>query len=620
MTSPDTLLIVGSLPPAACNGARLTEATARAFLSAGIEVAVLIDALAPPPSDDLGLKVMRPFDEQIQNGSFDTWPRLYVAGNGAPSLSTIRMLQDYPGAVVVADNSLYDIALMVFETSVNQDTAIENWLAGTAGQDGNTLARSLTHHRRRSKEIGHEISGYDACLSAATAHVALSGLQGTALADAGFSPVFAGPPPFDATIRHSTPWDAGNPLQLLAFGREPSSQNELLSHLAPADMINVSFSMRHAESARTALEASDVIIIMDGFDLPFCPLALASLAMGKTVVCANQAWSADLPPGCVLPVSHNRATAELALAVQALAQNADLRSALAESYRNFSTSEQNDQQAQKWCNTVLEAASSAKRMRSLQSILPPDMSFKSPMATAAQSMSGIRALIGSAPAPAILAQQFPDLDKEHCPKFLTPELAEFLAAFMEEPVLRIPEMLGFEEPLILGDPNSSMADTRIKVADWNSIQPALLQARDALAFGCNVDGVQAAHAVTSKKPISWLFRLPENAFADPGCDSLFEEEAGIFCKLDRTRRILTLVCFTGTAGTLSMSVQTSHTLVATDNTTTVFLHNNRAQPFKIGNHGVVAVKITASPAPSGEPIDLTKTLAEEGLLLEWSPL
>lgn len=620
MASPDTLLIVGSLPPAVCNSARLTEATARAFLRAGFDVTVLIDELAPPPADDLGLKIVRPFDDQVQKGIFDTWPRLYIAGNSAPGLSAIRMLQDYPGAVMVADNSLYDSALMAFDASVDHNAAIENWLVGAAGQDGKTLARSLTHHRRRSTAIGDEVSGYDTCLSAATAHIALSALQEAVFADAGFQSVHAGPPPFEQTIHQAAKRSAGHPLRALVFGLEPSSQSGLLAHLTPTDMIDVSFSLRHAETAIAAIEASDVVIVMDGFGLPFCPLTLTSLARGRAVVCANQAWSADLPMGCVLPVSHHRAMAELAITLQALAQTPDLQITLADNYGNSATS---DQQAKNWCNTVLEAAASAKRMRPPKSILPPDVNVKSSMAVATsteQSKSSVCALIGSAPAPAILAQQFQGLDNKHCPKFLTLELAEFLAAFIEEPLLRVPGMLGFEEPLILSAQSGSMPDMGIKVADWSTVQPALLHAQDALAFGCTVDGIPVAEAAKPKEPAEWIFRLPEKAFVDAGCDSVFDEDTGIFCKLDRTRRILTVICFTGTAGTLSMSVNTSHTLVATDNKTTLCLQANEAQPFKVGDHGVVAVKIAAAPAPSGEPADLTKTLAKEGLLLEWSPL
>lgn len=619
MASPGKLLLVGSLPPAVCNRARLTEATAKAFLETGFDVAVLIDELAPPPTDSLNLKILHPFDSSLQSGDYDAWPRLYIVGNNASSLPTLGMLQAYPGAAMVADNSLYDLALAAFKTVPDGDAAIADWLEGVAGQDGNVLARSITHHRRLSTAIGNEVPGFEACLSAATAHIALSGMQEVTLVDAGFSPLHVGPPPFNRGASQSTQPNADNPHRLLAFGIGPTYQTALRHHLAPTDGIDISFSLRHAASVLTEIEAADVILIMDGFDLSFCPLARASLAAGKIVVCAHQAWAADLPPGCVLPVKHETAMAELALAIQALIKNKDLRKALtANHYSDIAA----DRQAKEWCVAVYEAACSAVRMEPPQAVLPPEAPNAPPQAwpaSADRPVSGVRALIGAVPAPAILAHQFQDLDRQQCPKFMTPIIAEFLAAFTDEPPLRIPGLFGFEDPLILSTNANSNINPGTKVLDWPSIQPALLQAREALTFGCVVDGTQMVTAGQTKHPVHWTFRLPENAFSGRAHDTHLDADAGVFCKFDKTRHSLSLVCFTGTAGTLSMSIRTPHTVVATNNQTTMLLHDGQVQPFQVGNHGVAAVKMAASPSLSGDQVDLIKILAETGLILKWSP-
>lgn len=620
MASPDKLLLVGSLPPAVCNGARLTEATATAFLNAGYDVAVLIDELAPPPADNLSLKILRPFDASLQSGDYDAWPRLYVVGNNASSLPTLGMLQAYPGAVLVADNSLYDLALAAFKTVPDGDAAIADWLEGVAGQDGNVLARSITHHRRLSTAIGNEVPGFDACLSAATAHIALSGMQEATLADAGFSPLRVGPPPVNRDAPQSPQPIADTPRRLLAFGIGPTHQTALRHHLSSTDGIDISFSTRHAASVVTEIEAADAILIMDGFDLSFCPLAHASLAAGKIVVCAHQAWVADLPPGCVLPVKHEKAMAELALAIQVLIKNEDLRKALtANHYSDIAA----DRQAKEWCAAVHETACSAVCMKPPRAVLPPKAPNAPPQAwpaSADQPVSGVRALIGAVPAPAILAHQFQDLDRQQCPSFLTPIVTEFLAAFTDEPPLRIPGLFGFEDPLILSTNDNSQQNGNVKVTDWPSIQPALLQAREALTFGCVVDGAQMVTAGQTKHPVQWTFHLPENAFSGRADDTHLDADAGIFCKFDKTRHSLSLVCFTGAAGTLALSIKTSHTVVATNNQATMVLRDGEAQPFKVDGHGIAAIKMAASPSPSGEQVDLTKILAEAGLDLKWSPL
>lgn len=620
MASSGKLLLVGSLPPAVCNRARLTEATAKAFIEAGFDVAVLIDELAPPPADDLSLKVVRPFDASIQNGSYDAWPRLYIVGNNASSLPTAGMLKACPGPVMAAENSLYDLALAVFKTSNDQDVAIDDWLQDVAGQDGGVLARSITHHRRRSKAIANEVPGFDACLSAATAHIALSGLQEAILVDAGFSPLRAGPPPFSRAKQQSTPGNARNPLRLRAFGLQPACQATLRHHLASTDEVDITFSTRHAASVLAEIEASDVIIVMDGFDLSFCPLVMASLAEGKIVVCAHQAWAADLPPGCVLPIKHEKAMAELALAIQALIKNKDLRKALtANHYSDIAA----DRQAKEWCVAVHEAACSAIRMEPPQAVLPPKAPNAPPQAwpaSADQPVSGVRALIGAVPAPTILAHQFQDLDGQQCPKFMTPTIIEFLAAFADEPLLRIPGLFGFEDPLILSTNDNSKQNGSVKVTDWPSIQPALLQAREALTFGCVVDGAQMVTAGQTKHPAHWTFHLPENAFSGRADDTHLDADAGVFCKFDKTRHSLSLVCFTGAAGTLAMSIRTPHTVVATNNQATMLLRDGEDQPFQVDGHGIAAIKMAASPSPSGGQVDLTKILAEAGLDLKWSPL
>lgn len=614
MTAPRQILLVGSLPPATSNAAVLTAAVAASLAEEGVDVAIMIDALAPPPDHTLTIPVLRPFSEPVREGQYQDWPRLYIVGSGPDSLPVLRQMERAPGPVLCADESLFPLVLPWLEGREDRDETLTHWLAEHYGDAGRTLAQGICVHRRYSKDIGREIPAFDLLLQKATTCLALSPQQELSLRQAGRETVAVNPlaAAVCSPVRPAAMPDASTVLVIGAVG---DHQPALEGILREATRSSTEFSCRYSTASGDRIAAADVVLILDGHEAAYCPLAVKTIGLSKPLICADQAWANHLPKGAVLPVSHAEAHRELAVAVGALMRQTGLREAIG--------APANDVPIQKpettsWSDDILKAASGAEPLALAPSLRPPLAVSEPSGIAAADRIDGAWALIGAVPAPAILQQRFPDLALDVSPRFLSPELAIYLAELTGEPLLCIHDYLGFEAPFIETASQTDLPGAGRKARTWPQVRADLLQAQNALTFGCSVDKA-ASSPPANLRPVEWSFHIPLAAVPDPHFNKMFDAESGVFWRYDRTSQTLTLLLLVGSSGSLALTCDAAHPLIATDDQSTRVLSVDGPAEFQIQDHGVAIFRLALCPDPGGRADPMIKTLAETGLRLKWSP-
>lgn len=625
MTREKNILLVGSLPPQPSNAAALTHAIAEKLSMAGVDVVCLIDELAPPPTGEGSYAVVRPFDTEIVSGSMDNWPRLYVVGNRGDSLPALRMMHASPGAVAVADTTLFGLAMPWLETLGNPKERLNHWLASRYGEAGRTLAHAITVHRRHARNIEREIPAFDLLLSCATAHLALTTKQQIQLAAEGFAATRPTPSIPIILNNLSNPESAAKPtLSALVVGLNVSDQQTLSKRLASGGIgqkVDLLFSGRYAATVSSILETVDIVAVMDGDDAIFCPLAAEALARGKLLITAHQPWSQTLADGSHLSVDHAQAIDQLLFALISARAVPTLFDAIAGEADKTGHA---GSDLSVWCAGLLDAAKTAA---------PIDLGLKMRLPSPVEPETGLAlnetlpvsnsvcALIGAVPAPPILAQFLPFLDHRKCPRFMTPELADLVATLMKEPAARLQDLMGFEAPLIKSRSQESRSGHNRKIYDWSALRTGLRHAREALAFGCAVDDAFSPAVAASTQTVRWTFNIPEAAVAgitDNGGIKGYETASGVFWIYDPTHLSVSALVFTGTAGTIEFSISGEDPLVITDNKQTAMIGAGQPAEFTVGRHGVAIFKVAAIPDVDGRMPQLMKILAEQGLHLKWS--
>lgn len=622
MNSGQKLLLVGSLPPQPSNAALTTRALAQAACRCGINVAVLIDVLAPPPLTDMGFTVLRPFDPQVRAGDFDNWPRLYVVGNKGDSMPVLKMLHTAPGAVIIADTTLFPLALPWLHAAENFNQALHEWLEDSLGPDGAILARSITHHRRFSNAIGVEVTAFDLLLSPATRVLALHKPQEIQLEAEGLKTQLLGPPICEPgkKTNHDIPATPDR-LTVLITGLHDDDIKKLSEGLQEAHVsnrISILTANRFADDVELMIDKADAVVLLDGEDTIFCPHAVRAAAMGKPVVHAHQPWTTILPSGSALPVEGPQALNQLILALTALVTVEGLAGSMVANTRK---SEWDKRAEPAWCQTLLEAAATAEPLEpAVKTEVPqPVAAATSAAATPgpAHPITGIWALIGAVPANPILHNALPGLDIDACPRFMTPELAALAAGAMEEPFSRLIDHMGFEAPLIKTRSEFTRPDIDRKTRSWDHVADGLLHADKALTFGCTIDNAAGQPTIAPDTPTEWLFRIPQSALDDPRLDKGFEPDSGVYWTYDPVCSTLKWIVFTGGKGQLLISSPGPAKFIITDDSQTLVSGGDLETAFSVGTHGVAVFKTAAMPLASGRSADLLKMLADTGLLLKW---
>lgn len=620
MSAAYQLLLIGSLPPTRSHAALMTHAIALAATECGIDVVCLIDALAPPPKA-LPYRVVRSFDEFIQSGSANSWPRLFVVGSKGDSLQAIEALHAAPGAVIVAAQSLFDLALPWLQTSAAYPDNFVSWLTTRFGEAGSSIADGLTLHRRQAKELTSEIPAYDLLLAPATTHLALEPLQSLSLGHAGFTPKeITGPPPPKA-LKLANQKHRNSPLRIAIVGAR-SAVKSAVKNVGNSNKImskqQVAFYDRYDPNTGAEILAADAVAILDGHDAVWCPHFDLALACGIPLVTANQRWAANLSGDAQICIENPVSQTAVIHAIVALATVDGLLAGLKDGLKQHQPEAQN---FDGWSAAIQTAAATARpaALDKINTSLPIIEATASAekLGTNIQAASGIMALVGAAPAGPLLKQFFPDLDAEKCPRFMTTEIASALSAFVGKPAPQMQDQMGFEAPLIAdGTHDTSTQASARKIRRWADVQPGLRLAKKALAFGCAIDGAIAASLAGQK--IRWPFKIPPEIFGNPAITSAYDSGSGIYWSHDPVRGSLTCALFTGGEGALRFTAAGENSFVITDLSSTSIASQTASCAFKTASHGVCLFKLSVLPALENNDEYLMKILAQDGLLLEWS--
>lgn len=617
------MLLIGSLPPTRSHAALLTHAVAMAATENGIDVVCLIDALAPPPDEDLPYRVVRSFDSFIQNGAADDLPRLFVVGSKGDSLPVIEALHAAPGAVISATHSMFDLALPWLQTSSDFPSNFSAWLAAKYGDAGTAVAEGFTQHRRMAKKLIAEIPAFDLLLAPATCHLSLGHQQFSALTEAGFKPKEIALPP----VQHSTDQKHISPMRITVIGASSAVETAVVdaqkSGAFPRDL-SVTFYDRYSAQLDLAISTSVSAVILDGHDAVFCPHFQRLAANTIPTITAGQHWAKELPIGAQCCLTHPASPISVVHMLAALADVAGMMTGLKNALAKWQAKRPD---ATDWAPNLLATAATAKptklaALTAIQApIKKPTLSPASNSGENTEPASGIMALVGAVPDGPLLHHLYPKIDAERCPKFMNPSTAQTLSTFMGLPAAKILDHMGFEAPLIAEKTsNESPLNLANKTRHWADIQLGLRHAKNALAFGCSIDGAKPANQTVKK--VSWSFTVPPEVMdsinTPKAINSAYDTNAGLYWVHDPVRGSLKCALFTGGPGALEFSSSSTHSFVITDLTSTKTLLCTESCAFTINDNGLALFKVAALPTENNNYPNLMKMLAEDGLHLEWS--
>ncbi len=626
MTEVTNLLLVGSLPPQPSHAALLTQLIAELVSSNGTNVTCLIDDLAPPPAKGPAYDVIRPFTPDFRAGKYDNWPRLYVIGGDGGSLMTLKMLHASPGPAILAEYSLFPLVSPWLQQTADHDQTLYNWLTSAFDQEGATLARGIVRHRRNSTAIGGEVSGVDLLLAPATNvitvgdHLASSGEQSSATIIDPLGP--ASRTPLDKSEAES--FEPRKKLKALVIGSSEQQKEDLsqkTSSSAFGANLSVTCANRFSRNLHSLITDADAVAILDGQQTPFCPHAHRAMTSGKAVICAGQKWSNAYPAGSFLPINHPDAVDQLAMTLGALASTDGLFDALLENAAAPLPPGRGQQF--NWYETLLDASATATPIShpetpKLHNLIEKHKGTHQPEPM--PDAGNVLALVGAVPAKPILEKQFSDLRYQSCPRFMTPELAATLSALMDRPQSRLLDDMGFEASLVAATRSLPNTYPDKKIRSWRGIQRGLRRAETGVTFGCSVEGLSPAPSATGLPSIGWEFRTIFPIDKPTPINSGYDARAGVYWVFDSACNALCLLLFTGGAGNLALTPSGTTPLVVSDRSMTTVISDRKPVTLSIADHGIAYFKLAAAPDETGNSVELMKTLAEQGLYLEWSAL
>ncbi len=619
MTAANKILIVGSLPPTQSHAALLTHSIAAAAARCDIEVVCLIDALAPPPESGLPYSIARPFDQFIQSGQANNWPRLFIVGSGGDSLPVIETLHEAPGAVITATDSLFELSLPWLQTAPDFPENLPAWLSEKYGKPGAVVADAFINHRRSSNHLGKEIPAYDLLLKNATSHLTLGPLQTTRITDAGFDPTQIGTVP--AETRTADRLIDKLPLQILIIGADTETEKTVSQGVASSilpQQLQLTFLDRYSTSCRQALLTSAAVAILDAHDGAACPHFDFAARNHIPLITAGQPWTITLPLGAHIALDYPVNATALLHAVAAIVTVDGLLAGLEQ---GLTASDFGEQQCRTWAATLTGAAATAAPVE-LSKVYPvPQMSAATlhvkPSPPDGSHPSGIFALIGAVPPPHILQHFYPELDAGACPRFMTPDLALAAASFMQVPAAQLQDRMGFEAPLITSEQTTPGADTGgRKLRRWADVRPGLRRANEAITFGCTI--ARASQAPHSEGTASWpLITTTENA-ENPVVTSAFDTNTGVYWSYDPVRGALKFLLLIGGAGHLEFQTSGKTSFVVTNLSSTQIVSRQESGQFTVSAEGLGLFKIAILPSDENSENDMLKRLAQDSLDLKWS--
>ena len=603
MNDGEKILIVGSLPPTPSDAALLTHMLAESLHAASVETVVLIDEMSVPPQA-AAYKVVRPYDPNVRQGAFENWPRLHVLGNKPDSLPVLDQLERANGAAIVADRNLFDLGCQWLAIKPDGDKKLRTWLTDKLGVAGSKLASAILHHRRQSNAIGQEIDGYDLLLSYATQLIPVSPSQKISFEQSNLG--CAATPLLHYAAK--TTLETSNEVTNFAIvGLPEVDQPFITSELSKYNGVTYQFLDRFSAQTGQALKAAHCLVVLDGANTVFCPLAALATSQNKPIICADQPWLANVPSGNILPISHAAALRELVHAILHMHSHGN-RQELAQA------------RPVEAIQTILETAKTSQPLKLLaSSSLEVPSTKKTPkMDRVPTDAEGAWPLVGAVPSRAILASEMPGITPATSPRFLTPALANYLSELVEEPVLRLSDYLGFENPIMDADDASLSPGAETKRKQWEDIASGLRSKNAPIAFGCAFEQALSPANTVDCVEAKWSFSLPAAVLEKRGPTKQYDNQTNTFWKYDSARSHVIVLFLTGGSGNLNISTHCEKQFLISDGHGTQVIVNKKDIRCQIHASGVACLKLAAIPDENGNMPDIRSMLSKYQLTFTWT--
>lgn len=629
--SKSTILIIGSLPHARTNAAHLTDQFARSFAAHGLDVHCLIDTLGQAPTEPVPYRVHR--HHQLTDETFDVLrdlPRLYVVGSHGDSLFAFEQLQNTPGAVIVADNSLLPLAPALAALTGQTTDAFARWLTGRYGEAGWTMAQAAYGYRRRSIEITHEVSAYGFTLPSASKIIALSSAQQNAMQQDGLEPELACSQAYTAHTPKTC--RATGHTNILIVGASQEIEQTVDVELTTGTLKGLAtVTWRYAAVQVTESDVlnADAVFLLDQTDAAVSPLHAACLKKGNLVLTSGQAWGRAYHTASMPPLRNHPASVVHTLA--ALTQIGGLSAALVAHQSTLYTLYTQEAGCGLGIDDLLTICSTASAGSHL--LEHPHRLAGIRLSAFAGDLSELQrreavALAGCVPIPPILSALQENEAPLHGPKFIEKSARNALADFMGLPNVLLPARMGFEAPAV-----SYEANSKTQQATWAQVSEGLL-ARQVIVWGLPADTISTTdwmvfQGAQPNEPAEWDFQLSsDDSHLKPDqLDTIsgFDGTTGMAWSYDPLRNTAKIAFMTGGPGQLSINTSANNTnlMLRVAGTTDVqTLTHDTACIANIAEHGLAMLELADVPSSDQEPSRphlLLHILCEHGLQFRWNP-
>lgn len=622
MSERGTYLVIGNLISNHNGFGENAMAIARALIETGAVIFVH-DDLSLPPRCNEAITFLRAKDLENNFETYANHKRVYYLDNHYGSLFALKLLRKYPGAVITLLGSYHDLIINLFQSEKDWPNNYATWIADALEANGRVVAKTLLQHRRLSNAVGAEVHdrtplGLDAHPNIILAHDQLF--------------PFADDVSAQSTETKSTVLCCGIDQEVLAAINQDFENLGAATRLVTLEA--------HTEGARAAISNASIVVLSANDS----PSALLSTCMksGKAIIVAGYTWNEVLADDCCLRIDNPAARHQLVAAIAAISQNTELKIKLQKAAQNAwvkHTAAITLDTIKKLTQNQPAIALPATQERVSVSIATNSKAIQIPKPLLQSGADVPTALIGSVPAPQMLAILLPGIDADCCPRFATPELTvaltEKLSDHGPEDANSLLAHLGFETPIIRTKAVDSDKDADLQhINDWQTIKQGLRCPDSAVTINASVDGLPELSLIDWQK-LSGRYAT-EIMFADslkqytskkaiPLFDDVrgYIENAGLFWKLDKVQRAVHCIMIVGVQGAYTLSAQEadqSATYIVADDNNTQSITSTGIR-INADINGIISFTVCAVRGKADQRfdnMDLLKSLAETPLKLEWS--
>ena len=598
------LLIFGELAPIGSLAAGHT-AQAALYLEQYAAITVIIADHAPVPTKlPDGIQIKRHRDLPHLTLTEQAAARLFILGDTAASLDTLKLYERFPGPVIVATKSLYHLFVAHLKTQDGWPFNYTSWLKQCFGEKTEIITQALLRRGRESRAIAeeipvelifpniyqHQVSLPQFIADYPTSFFSTEGLKPnvTSAEPTAFKLITIGPEEGAAQTIKNLRELGHNIIHGVLQGADPN----LAEKISQADAVLISEGRRSTPA--------------------YLPLVLQA---NKPLITTGQRWAkAIAAPSFNAP--HAGAIQHITAAIGAIVTQPTIRAWLQAHSKHLSeqlSSIQFEPQVAQIMQTpdlalTIEAPMEAKA--------PPSQGEESPgNAEHAAEVKGPVALIGAVPPKTILSSAFPEIDLNKSPKFATRALCETLQSYSDSPLPILLSQLGYEA-MVVDDPAQGSTYSP------SAVLQQLKLADEALSFGTQFPAVFSADRHISKhlkaQSINIPVRFPPTINEKE--QSGYEAASGLLWSQDTVRDMVSCVFILGTPGRYRLSLEGSGNLTIATLKTTHRL--NRETPLRLETNSTGVLYFTLSIENNSKNQEdcseiLTKSLADYPLNLEW---